>query len=90
MTWFYMSFATEEKWLGAIIIETPGDELTALGKAHELGINPGGEVLAARIDPDSPATPVAERYRHRLLGKAELREMDIDAGGEGELERVVT
>lgn len=85
-----MSFATEDGWLGAIVIETPGDELTALSKAHTLGINPGGEVLAVPFDPDSPATPVAEQYRHRLLGFAELREMDIDAGGPGELQRVTT
>lgn len=41
--YFYLSFANEEEWLGACIVEEAND-FFALTKSHVLGINPGGDV----------------------------------------------
>ncbi len=45
----------------------------AIDKTHRLGCNPGGEVMAHRIDDAEEFAVMGPRYpRHRLLSKAEL------------------
>lgn len=53
-TW--CSFANEEGFLGVCIVEAD-NVIEAAMRAHELGINPGGEVLGATfsIDDNLPA-----------------------------------
>ena len=45
MKWFYLSFASEDSFLGACVVRAES-VAGAITKSHLLGINPGGEVLA--------------------------------------------
>lgn len=81
MSWHYLSFA-EEKFLGGLVIEA--DSFThAHMRSHTLGLNPGGSVMGWELlDEQTPA----EKYRNRLLTKAEVFEMWPDARSIKELE----
>jgi hypothetical protein len=70
--WWYCSFATDEKFLGAVLAFGDGGPrmLATLGS---VGLNPGGEVLMV---PWPFTDPPHERYRGRILSKAELEEWD--------------
>jgi hypothetical protein len=68
MAWFYLSFATKEGWRGAAIVQAPS-MIAAVRRAHDLRINPGGEVLLGELPPDM--VPPKE-WRERLLTKLEL------------------
>lgn len=67
--WMYLSFASEQDgFLGAAILQAYGPA-SAIERAYELGINPGGSVMKAEI-PESELPDT--RYRNRLLTKEEL------------------
>ncbi len=79
----YLSFATDEAFLGAAILET-GSVASAPMLASIMGINPGGECLAHMIPEEAESCYPAE-YRGRLLSKADVDEMSakvVAAGGE--------
>lgn len=63
---YYLSFADETGFLGAVFIEAHGI-VTATEKAHELGINPGGEVACW-----GPVPPPVDEGMNRLLSKEEV------------------
>jgi hypothetical protein len=69
--WFYLSFATKYQFRGAAIVWAHG-VLTAIKRASDLGINPGGEVLCYAI-PRKHLRSVPTDMRHRLLSEAEVR-----------------
>jgi len=69
--WFYLSFASERGFLGAIIVWAHGI-LTAVERASRLGINPGGDVLCYPI-PRKQLRRVPADLRDRLLSEAEVR-----------------
>lgn len=79
--WVYLSFADEE-FKGGVVIEAHGI-IDAVTRCNMLGINPGGEVMCFDVDPENL---LAEKFRNRLINKAEM----TDAFGEwktlGELE----
>jgi hypothetical protein len=57
LAWWYMSFADSsrpkgQQWLGACIVEGYG-LATATRRSWELGVNPGGGVLAGPIPPEA-------------------------------------
>lgn len=58
-------------FLGVCIVRSVHME-DAVIKAHELGINPGGEVAGA----PAPTWLIPEEYRNRLLSVEESRELD--------------
>lgn len=72
----WLSFAGE-KFLGVAIVPARGNKLSrnalrsAIRKTHELGINPGGEVLAVALS--AAQTPPPE-YLNRLLNREEANE----------------
>lgn len=67
--WHYFSFAAE-KFYGGLIIECHG--LTdGIMKAHRMGVNPGGEVIAVPV-PAGQLPPA--KYRNRLLSKSDILE----------------
>lgn len=68
--WWYLSFA-EEKFNGACIV-LASDMIEAVRETHRSKINPGGQVIGHPIPED--AIP-EEKYRNRLLSKADLQEM---------------
>lgn len=65
---FYLSYASETEFLGAIIIETRG-MTTAMMETHALGINPGGECMGIEIPPEN--YPPKECW-NRLLSREEV------------------
>lgn len=73
-TWTYLSFVLgdgdDEHFAGGCIVR--GDDVVeAVKEAHRLGCNPGGDVLGGPI-PEGHLPP--EKYRERLLTKAEIDE----------------
>jgi hypothetical protein len=66
--WWYLSFA-DQKFRGAALVLAPGI-IHAVLRCHQLGINPGGEVLGMIVPEDE--LPPCEA-RERLLTKAELK-----------------
>ncbi len=80
MTWWYLSFASDEKFLGGCVVEilatgTPGI-IDAVREAHRKGCNPGGAVRGGALKPDVPL-PRAE-WRNRLMSKEDI---DREMGG---------
>lgn len=71
LRWYYLSFADDVQFRGGVIIEAYGPA-TAISKAWELGINPGGEVLFTEIPPSH--CPPPEASRNRLLTRKQLEE----------------
>jgi len=69
--WFYLSFANERRFLGAVIVWAHGI-LTAIESAAAMGIDPGGEVLCYAIARQQIGRVPAD-LRNRLLTEAEVR-----------------
>lgn len=71
MNRFWLSFADPQTGdnIGVNVVDAP-DFMSAVHKSHELGINPGGEVLGSQIDP----AIVPDAYTNRLLSKDECAE----------------
>jgi hypothetical protein len=73
---WWLSFADGDHWLGGCYIEAIGPA-HAVARTHELGINPGGEVLITgalsreRFDQIAPATAVLDR----LLQKEDIDDL---------------
>jgi hypothetical protein len=77
-SWWWLSFVDSDKpegqrFLGVAIVEGNGVGSASL-RAHELGVNPGGEVRASRLEAD--AVPEA-RYLNRLLSRKESEQADL-------------
>ena len=72
----YMSFATKEEFLGAVIVEASG-----AAEAHVsvtlLGLNPGGEVMF--VENVSPSRCPAA-FRNRLLSRKDLNQLQASNG----------
>jgi hypothetical protein len=80
-TIFYLSFVDERGFLGGIWTRAIGP-IHALRRTHELGINPGGEVMIVRVPTNAPASamPPPDYYDRlvdletlkRILGPGEI------------------
>lgn len=70
MRWFYLSFAGDEGFRGACIIEARGI-LGAVSRCNVLGINPGGEVMAIPV-PEDQVKDIPEGATDVLLSKDRL------------------
>lgn len=76
---YYLSFASETGFLGGAFVVAIGP-ISAIAKTHDLGFNPGGEVMV--IGPtELEASLVPDRLRNRLLTQEEV-ETDPNAGSE--------
>lgn len=72
MTYFYISFASEERgFLGATVVEGK-NEKRALRAASRLGLNPGGEAAIFRWPPEDEGNAEMRSMLNRLVGKEEL------------------
>jgi hypothetical protein len=69
--WHYLSFADDEGFLGGVIVRSYGF-LTAIQRATDLGINPGGEVISTPI-PRKDLWRVPTDLRNRLLSEDEVQ-----------------
>ena len=74
--WHYCSFAGEEGFRGAVVLQAHGIIECAI-RARSLGANPGGELLAVPIEDESILPP--EQFRNRLLSKEEVQSIWSDA-----------
>jgi hypothetical protein len=70
--WFYLSFATDFEFLGAAVVRAQG-LLTAVERASNLGISPGGDVVCQGPIPRKDLHRVPGGLRNRLLTEAEVR-----------------
>jgi hypothetical protein len=66
--WWYLSFADASGFRGAVVVQSRG-KLGALTRTHELGINPGGEVLSIDLPED---VTVPAQAANRLLSREEV------------------
>jgi hypothetical protein len=76
--WWWLSFADAglpkgSQFLGCCIVEGYGI-ITAVQRAHELGIDPGGGVMGIDI-PNDLLHQFPESYRDRLLTRQETEEL---------------
>lgn len=73
MSFFYLSFATDEAFLGATVVvsDTP---VGAVKRTHELGLNPGGEVMILELDAALETNPAVSQLLNRLVGETEIVE----------------
>ena len=79
---WYLSFAGDEGWRGAVIVQAPGFQ-AAIQTAWNLGINPGGEVKGAELADDENLPKAAPGWaRNRLLTKDDLMRIDKEAIGD--------
>lgn len=62
-TWWWLSFAAPDRFLGLALVHAPG-YMSAVTKASQLGINPGGEVAGFPLPSEPP-----EEFQHVLLDK---------------------
>ena len=78
MATYWVSFATDDEFLGVTIIDMDDEEPTAMNvvkKTIELGCNPGdGGIQVQRIPDEIP-----ERFKNRLLTQDEVAL--LNAGG---------
>jgi hypothetical protein len=78
----YLSFADQSLFLGACVVESP-DFIGAVLRTHELGINPGGQVLGFALPEDLRANdPGAYDWLMQNLDRLISRE-EFEANGGG-------
>lgn len=65
--WWYLSFASTDQFLGATAV-MGSDEMDAISNSIQLGLNPGGEVLAIPLDDEVPT----ELRNALITSKSEL------------------
>lgn len=70
--WMLLSFANVEGFLGGAVVYA-SDVSDAADKAWDMGINPGGEVLAFPIP---EAFTIPDRFQKKLLTRDECNELD--------------
>ena len=92
-TW-YLSFATEAEFLGGlyVMVDEEGDEgmLSAVKRAHELGMNPGGGVMGWDISEFDPSwIPAYDRLlsKDEIIDATEVDPDDFEALGIRTLEQ---
>ena len=69
LRWFYISFADDDSFRGAVIVKAPG-EAHAIQASYRLGINPGGQAAIFAVPDGAPVPPAAV---NRLLSEEDLR-----------------
>jgi len=71
MPYFYISFATDEGFLGATVVRAT-DADGALSVASEKGLNPGGEAMIVEVPEQAESEPDMLAMIDRLVGKNEM------------------
>jgi hypothetical protein len=76
LTTWWLSFAGEEGFRGACIVEAPSFLLAHM-VANFAGANPGGEMRGHEIDPVS-ARLIPEKWKNRLLSRQDIDAFDAE------------
>lgn len=85
MALYYLSFASDDGWLGACYVEA-SSAAEALMFAGALDILPPADDGEAAVwDVSDLASEIPAMYRGRLLNKSDLHDIDRLSGGEGEV-----
>ena len=71
MSWFYISFATDEEFLGATVVEG-GDAQDAFFEATLKGLNPGGEAAILEIPLAAQQEPDFHFMKNKLCSKEQI------------------
>lgn len=72
LSWWYLSFVGEDGFRGAVYLEA-WHLADAITRSHELGLNPGGEVMTVGpLDEAHMDEHVAPVMRYRLLSRDEV------------------
>lgn len=71
MTYFYISFATDEGFRGATVVQAD-DAAGAVEEATTRGLNPGGEAAIMEIPPEAESEPDMLAMVNRLVGREEM------------------
>ena len=74
MTYWYISFATDDGFLGATVVEGNSAK-SALAAATLRGLNPGGEAAILEVPPESESSPDVVAMKNRLVSEAEMLAM---------------
>ena len=74
MTHWYISFATDEGFRGATVVEAV-DAIEAVNVATSRGLNPGGEAAVLEVPPAAEGAPDLHAMKNRLVGKKEMLAM---------------
>lgn len=83
-TWWWLSFA-DGGFLGAVVCRG-ANMVAATQHAHELGINPGGQVLGYELSDELVEAQVPEEQRFKLLQKPDIEAMGWSTKTLAELE----
>jgi hypothetical protein len=75
-TW-WLSFATDDRFLGVAVVGPSETVEAAADLARELGIHPGGEV-AGLPTPGTIDACIGPQWRNRLLTRPEARKLDSE------------
>ncbi len=76
MKWYYLSFAGDEGFRGACVVQAD-DFISAVQETHRRKINPGGQVMGDEF-PACETLP-SEDYRNRLLSRNDILKIWPDA-----------
>lgn len=76
MSWWYLSFADDDGFRGAAIVEAD-TMLEAVRQTNVIGINPHGEVCGVRYPDDVPLPDT--KYLNRLLTKEDVQKAEPGA-----------
>jgi hypothetical protein len=85
VTYFFISFATHDGFLGATIVRAD-DAQDALVEASFRGLNPGGEAMILEAPPEVEDAPDFKILLNRLASKSEMiahggrRKGDLESG----------
>mgnify|MGYP001434113113 CR=1 FL=1 len=71
MTHWFISFATDDGFLGATVVAAE-DDAGALEEATRRGLNPGGEAVIIQVPPEADGGADMTRLLNRLADKEEM------------------
>jgi hypothetical protein len=73
MTYFYISFATDEGFRGGTVVQAD-DAKGAVMEATTRGLNPGGEAAIMEVPPEAEFEPDILAMVNKLLGRDEIEQ----------------
>lgn len=74
MKLFYISYATDENFLGATVLES-NDHISVLKEATKHGLNPGGQAAVFELPYEALEAPDIRMMQGKLVSKEELLSM---------------
>lgn len=95
MKLFYISFATDTKFLGATVLEST-DEASVIAEATKHGLNPGGQAAILELPYAALEAPDIRMLQGKLFNKEEMlingavRHGDLDINMQAKFENAAS